>query len=159
MISVSNDMAIGFWDLIEDTQETIQKAHEGSIYCCAWFMDCNRFATSSADKTVKIWSFDEKKCLYTLKISEKPTIEDMQNGVCVCDSKVVSVSLNGNLNIWNMGGLDDGKMPDEVIINHNSNVQHIFREENSDFFYTLSQSGTILKHCADGSTRGWRFNQ
>lgn len=39
----------------------LENAHKGSIYSVAWFEDSSRFATCSADKTVKIWESPELK--------------------------------------------------------------------------------------------------
>lgn len=46
-----------------DTLKELDDAHKGSIYSIAWFEDSTKFATCSADKTVKIWEAAELKLL------------------------------------------------------------------------------------------------
>ena len=40
-----------------------QKAHKGSVYSISFSPDGKRFATCSADKTIKIWETEEIKQL------------------------------------------------------------------------------------------------
>jgi len=146
MVSVSNDNAIGLWTLGGAT-ETIQKAHTGSIYSVQWFSDSVRFVTSSADKTIKVWNFDDKSCLFTLNVSDAPTLNDMQNGVACSDSRVASVSLDGSINLWNYESLAEGKIPDQSMKFHTRAVMSLAYHENS--LVSFDQGGTVLKFDGD----------
>jgi len=100
MVTVSSDKS--FHILNSDSGEiikTIKDAHTGSIYSVCWFEDGARFATCSADKTVKVWS-QEGELLSTLSIAENPAIEDMQMGVAKIQGYLLSVSLSGDINLW-----------------------------------------------------------
>lgn len=74
---------------------SLPHAHEGTIYSVAWSADSSKFATASADKTVKIWNL-ALECLVIHTISS--LIGDMQVGVLWGGPKLVSFSLNGNIN-------------------------------------------------------------
>lgn len=58
--SVSSDKKITLMDAT--TSDIIiekEAAHAGSIYSIAWWEDGSKFATCSADKTVKIWNAED----------------------------------------------------------------------------------------------------
>lgn len=121
MVSVSSDKSINIlsWESGEIVK-TIKDAHGGSIYSLCWFEDGQRFATCSADKTVKIWT-KEGELTSTLNVSANPTIEDMQMGVAKIQGFLVSLSLNGDLNFFKDGTLQSSEVskPDFVISGHN----------------------------------------
>lgn len=101
--------------------KTIENAHSGSIYSACWFEDSKRFATCSADKTVKIFNAEGEN-LATLNIAAQPTVDDMQMGVVKVKGHLVSTSLSGTLNIWNDASLVGSQVvdkPDQVIFGHN----------------------------------------
>jgi WD repeat-containing protein 1 (actin-interacting protein 1) len=75
---------------------SIEKAHEGTIYSVSWCPDSQRFATASADKTVKIWSLG-LDCLVTHTFPGM--IGEMQVAVVWTKTNLVSLSLNGNINV------------------------------------------------------------
>lgn len=61
-ISVSSDKKMVLMDAkTGEIIKELENAHKGSIYSVAWFEDSSRFATCSADKTVKIWESPELK--------------------------------------------------------------------------------------------------
>lgn len=63
-MTVSSDKKIVLLDAkTAEVVKEIENAHKGSIYSLAWFEDSARFATCSADKTVKIWEAEELKLL------------------------------------------------------------------------------------------------
>ena len=58
-VTVGSDFKITIFNT--ETNETIgevDEAHKGSIYSIAWYPCNTKFATCSADKTVKIWSVE-----------------------------------------------------------------------------------------------------
>lgn len=120
LVSGSADKSILIYSLeTEEVLHTIANAHEGSVYSLSWFEDSSKFASCSADKTVKIWSA-EGEALSTLQIAAKPTVDDMQMGVCKVKDHLVSISLSGSLNIWKEASLAAPKVeaPDQVIFGH-----------------------------------------
>ena len=78
-------------------------AHTGSIYSLAWSPDASTIATSSADKTVRLYDAASGACAETWTVSDKPGVGDMQVAVAFCGNQAVSVSLNGNINVLDRG--------------------------------------------------------
>lgn len=74
-------------------------AHKGSIYSLAWSPDSSSIATSSADKTVRLYDAASGACTKTWTVSAKPGVGDMQVAVAFCGGRAVSVSLNGDINV------------------------------------------------------------
>lgn len=97
-------------------------------------MDDETFVTSSMDKTLKLWNLTEKKATkygFTLilwftidnskyNVAEKPQIGDMQVGVAVTNSNLVSLSLDGSLNVWtDFKNTKEGSLPNQRYPGHN----------------------------------------
>lgn len=121
LVTVSVDKTIVIHNIETDEPvKTIENAHDGTIYSLSWFPDGSKFATCSADKTVKVWSA-EGELLSTLHVAEKPTVDDMQMGVVKVNDFLVSVSLSGAINLWKDETLSYGKVekPDQIILGHN----------------------------------------
>lgn len=78
-------------------------AHAGSIYSLAWSPDSSSIATASADKTVRLYDAASGACKNTWKFSDAPGVGDMQVAVVFCGEQLVSVSLNGNINMLDAG--------------------------------------------------------
>ncbi|CBN79925.1 WD66_PHYPO66 kDa stress protein (p66) [Ectocarpus siliculosus] len=78
-------------------------AHAGSIYSLAWSPDSSSVATASADKTVRLFDAASGACTHTWSISDSPGVGDMQVAVAFCGEQLVSVSLNGNVNMLDAG--------------------------------------------------------
>jgi WD40 repeat protein len=76
----------------------LEKAHEGTVYSVAWCPDSTRFATAAADKSVKIWNL-ALECLVTHSFASE--VGEMQVSVCWTKSKLVSISLSGNITLLN----------------------------------------------------------
>lgn len=79
------------------------EAHTGSIYSLAWSPDSSSIATASADKTVRLYDAASGACKNTWKVSDAPGVGDMQVAVAFCGEQVVSFSLNGNINMLDVG--------------------------------------------------------
>lgn len=98
------------------------KHHKGSIYAVSFNKDGSKFATCSADKTVKIWDFKEGKLLSSHQPKKgKLGVDDMQVGCVFVDDRVVSLSLNGQLNFYKEGK----KLPVKVQAGHQSSIARI----------------------------------
>lgn len=159
MISVSTDCCVAMWKLDgEDSAPVVKKnAHAGTIYCCEWFPDSKRYVTSSADKTVKVWDFASGDCLADLKVAEKPTLNDMQVGVTCCESTIVSLSLSGQFNVWNVDTIANGKFPDKVLNFHTSPVSFTFG--NDKLGYTVEKGGRILIFDSNDAVKSYNFGK
>lgn len=121
LVSVSADKSVVIHSVeTDEIVKTIENAHGGSLYSVAWFEDSSKFATCSADKTIKIWS-QAGELLSTLSTTATPAIEDMQMGVVKVKGYLASVSLSGNINLWKDESLTADKIdkPDQIIHGHN----------------------------------------
>lgn len=100
-ISVGTDKKIQVYDganggLLRD----VPNAHDGGVYSVSVSPDSKRFATASADKTVKVWDAETLALLQTLAVSPDPQLPDAQVAVLWTAGHLVSVSLNGNVNLF-----------------------------------------------------------
>jgi WD40 repeat protein len=81
---------------------TTKASHKGSVYSIAFSPDGSRIATSSADKTVKVWDLaaDGSALTVASTIVVGKAMPDMQNGmVWAGDASIISASLCGNLSV------------------------------------------------------------
>jgi WD40 repeat protein len=107
VISAGSDMTMIVYDAATgDIKEKKDKIHTGSVYSLAFFDGGKKFVTCSADKTLKIWKWEGLQLLHTLNINAKPQVDDMQVGVTVTDQHIISLSLNGVFNFWNLDQLE-----------------------------------------------------
>eukprot|EP00511_Aplanochytrium_stocchinoi_P000007 CAMPEP_0204823328 /NCGR_PEP_ID=MMETSP1346-20131115/1369_1 /ASSEMBLY_ACC=CAM_ASM_000771 /TAXON_ID=215587 /ORGANISM="Aplanochytrium stocchinoi, Strain GSBS06" /LENGTH=609 /DNA_ID=CAMNT_0051949911 /DNA_START=197 /DNA_END=2023 /DNA_ORIENTATION=- len=88
-----------------ETHEVVKefgKEHKGSIYAVSFSPDGKQFITSSADKTVKLWDVESGKVLNSFDMKGKSlfakNVKDMQVGCTFAGSKIVSLSLCGDIN-------------------------------------------------------------
>ena len=107
LISVSSDKTGQLYD--GKTGESIGKLsnkkavrHNGTIYGVDFAPDGNSILTNSSDKTNKIWDAASGDLIATLKVGgEKPQIRDQQVGGGFTAGGPMSVSLCGEINIFN----------------------------------------------------------
>jgi WD40 repeat protein len=131
--STGFDKKINIWNAetneilyrIESTQEN---QHKASIIALLW-LDNNTLLTNSVDKTCKIWDLETKTCKFTLLPEEKDKLSDDHVGCGVAYSsvlrKIISLNLNGKINIWNQDTLENEKLPDLILTGHQNSVYHV----------------------------------
>jgi WD40 repeat protein len=104
----------------------------------------NKFVTCSADKTVKVWKWEGLELLHTLNVSPKPGVQDMQVGVTVTNEYIISLSLSGILNFWNLEGLSAESVaaPDFTQAGHRKNVIQVWYNE--DKLISIDTEGRVL---------------
>lgn len=89
-----------FIKYVEDKEEPV----EGGLFALSW-LDEDKFVTSSADFSIRIWSVTDSKCLQ--KWSLPKNLGNQQVGVVATkDGHVTSLSLDGTLNIFQVGKAD-----------------------------------------------------
>lgn len=115
VVSAGSDKRIVLYD--GKTGEFIAKldnAHDGGIFGIAWLPDSLAFVTSSADNTVKEWNAPDltEKAKYV--VASPATVDNQQVGVAVAKDSVVSLSLNGALNIFKFSS----SSPDQILHGH-----------------------------------------
>lgn len=146
MVTSGSDMSLVVYNSTTgEITQTKEKIHAGSIYSLTFFDGGNKFVTCSADKTVKVWKWDGLELLHTLNVSPKPTVEDMQVGVTVTNQYIISLSLSGVLNFWNIEGLsgETVAIPDFKQAGHRKNIIQVWYNENQ--LMSIDTEGRILK--------------
>ena len=77
------------------------------MYSASFSPDSSKLVSAAADKTVKFWDVATQSCDSVVTISsvtgEVPFVGDMQVSVLWTPTRVVSVSLNGNINFIDPG--------------------------------------------------------
>lgn len=149
VVSVSTDKTIQLYDGAtgQPTAE-LTNAHAGGIYSASFSPDSASFATASADKTVKIWDAATLALLQTLPIAADPQLGDAQVAVLWTRTHLLSVSLNGNINILDRGSPDG---PVRTICAHQVGVSALFVEPAPQLLFTGSCDGVICRRSlADG---------
>jgi WD40 repeat protein len=155
VVSSGSDQSLIVYDAATgDIKEKKEKIHNGSIYSLTFFDGGNKFVTCSADKTVKVWQWEGLELLHTLNIAPKPGVGDMQVGVTVTEQYIISLSLSGVLNFWNLEGLDGESVaaPDFVQAGHRKNVIQVWFNEGQ--LISVDTEGRVLKfnNLADNPT-------
>jgi WD40 repeat protein len=131
----------------------IENGHKMAIISCA-FIDDNRLATSSIDRTVKIWDLTEKKLLFTLIPAEgKLGNPYIFCGIVSDGKKIVTVSLSGTLYSWDVETLADNKLPDLILYGHQNPVTCIDMAKNAKEFITGDTNNMVLIWGENGMAR------
>ncbi|SCV01517.1 LAME_0G16732g1_1 [Lachancea meyersii CBS 8951] len=146
-VSIGSDRKIVCFDgrtgefikYVEDPNEVI----EGGFFALDWFdegPESRKFVTASADATVRVWDVESCKCVY--KWTMERTLSNQQVGVAVIDEdQVLSLSLNGSLNILKIGE----NSPVKVIAGHNKAI-------------TSLVTAPLVSGSYDGRTVTWGTN-
>ncbi|CAI4049630.1 hypothetical protein SUVZ_13G2270 [Saccharomyces uvarum] len=106
VVTVGSDRKISCFDgktgefvkYIEDDQEPIQ----GGIFALSW-LDSEKFATVGADAAIRVWDVTTSKCVQKWTL-DKEQLGNQQVGVVATgDKNLISLSLNGTLNFYELG--------------------------------------------------------
>lgn len=147
------DKKINIWstetnEVLYSIENTVENAHTASIISLLW-IDNNTLLTTSVDKTCKIWDLEAKKVKYTLLPVEKEQLSADQIGCGIAYSpvlkKIVSLNLNGFLNIWNLDTLEEGKLPDQVLTGHANSVYHVRYSKQMNKIMSCDSNGYFCK--------------
>jgi WD40 repeat protein len=103
--------------------------HTAAIIAVCW-IDNKTLATTSLDKSVKVWDLSDKVCKYTLYPKVKLDVPEMGCGIASNGDLLISLSLSGILNYWKISELADGKLPDYVTDGHQGNISGIIKTTN-----------------------------
>lgn len=156
VVSVSSDKKIQFYaGSTGQPTVDIPNAHAGTIYSACFSPNNARIATASADKTVKIWDVATASLLWTLQVSSDPQVGDMQVALVWTSTHLVSLSLNGNLNIWDssLEGIEEcNGFPKSVFQNHQVAITALHYDRRDQVLFTSSFDGVIM---ARNLQTGW----
>lgn len=146
LVSVGSDRAIIIYDgKTGDVLKKIDNAHDGGIFGVSWFADSSAFVTCSADNTIKSWDPETLKLNHTYTVFSPSTVETQQVGVVVTKDYVLSLSLNGNLNLFKY----DSSSPDETIYGHQRALTAV--DVNNKTLVTGGSDGSLQQWKIEGS--------
>jgi WD40 repeat protein len=125
-VTVGADRRIQLYDgkTGEATKQVGESEHKGTIFAVSWAQDSKRFATSSADQTVKLWDAEVGKAVQTWRFGEEGivSIPDHQVGVVWPsgrgDGLVISLNLAGDLNYL----VEGSQQPTKIVQGHNKSI-------------------------------------
>ena len=144
IVSVSSDKKIQMYDgkTGEPTRDVVN-AHGGSIYSAAFTADSSKLLTSSADKTVKLWDVESLTCEQTFEpldsVEGPAQVGDMQVAALVAGPHLISLALNGNVNI-----LDPSvSTPVRTIQGHQVAITALTLDREQGVVYTGSFDGVV----------------
>ncbi|KAJ7666038.1 WD40 repeat-like protein [Mycena polygramma] len=137
-VSVGSDSKVFLYDgKTGDTiAEVTDSSHKGSVMACSWSPDSKSFATSSADRTVKLWDVETQKAKTTWTLGAGVPNQQLGN-VWSGEADIVSLSLSGDLNVFDARV---GDKPGRVITGPQKPITAV----------APSGSGTFLAATADG---------
>jgi len=129
-------------DLIGELNEPNRKIHKGGVYGISWSPDSNHLMSVSADKSVKIWIMDEKyfsSNKEAVKFEMGNEIGDMQVGCVWPGDKLISISLNGNINYLDV----ESQKTTRVVKGHIKAIVASCLSEDRKTLFTSSFDGLI----------------
>ncbi|TIB15717.1 hypothetical protein E3P92_00875 [Wallemia ichthyophaga] len=154
-VSVGSDGAFVVYDgNTGDVIHEARSAHAGSVYGIAWESSSNRFATASADRTVKVWCAHTFKQLLSYEVGKD--IGSQQVGIVWpsnADGKgnnVISIGVDGTLNV-----IDVDQEKQEKDDNHTSHT-HIHGPTRAITAFAQSADKNLLTGSFDGNLRSFK---
>ena len=158
-VSVGFDKKIVLYDAKEGTlldqfdASKVENGHKMAIVSCA-FIDDEKLATASIDRSVKIWNLNEKKLLFTLIPAEgKLGTPYIFCGVQSDGKKVVAVALSGSLYSWDVETFSDNKLPDLTLHGHQAPVTCVAMAKNAKEIISGDTNNNVLVWPESGVAR------
>ena len=158
-ISVGFDKKIVIYDAKEGQildqfdASKVENGHKMAIISCA-FIDDEKLATCSIDRSIKIWDLKEKKLLFTLIPAEgKLDTSYIFCGIVSDGKKVVAVCLSGTIYEWNIEAINDNKLPDLTFYGHQHPVSCLDVAKNAKEIITGDTNNTVLIWGENGMNR------
>ncbi len=156
IVSVSSDKKIQVYDgATGQPSGEIPNAHDGGIYSVAFSPDGNYFVTASADKKLKLWNTNTLALEQTFTPSHDPQLGDMQNSVVWNKDSIISISLNGNINIFNRSNT---AAPERVINAHQVAITASVVDHTTQTLYSGSYDGVIIARQLQGTYDAVKFS-
>ena len=149
-VSVGFDKKIVIYDAKEGKildqfdASKVDNGHKMAIISCA-FLDDDKLATCSIDRSIKIWDLKEKKLLFTLIPAEgKLGTPYIFCGIVSDGKTVVAVCLNGGLYSWKVDTFADNKLPDLILYGHQHPVSALDVAKNAKEIISGDTNNTVL---------------
>jgi WD40 repeat protein len=141
VVSVGSDRKIQMYDGATGLPTgEIAGAHEGGIYSVSFSPNGQNFVTASADKTVKLWDSETLALLQIFTFSAHPQLSDAQVAVLWTYKDILSVSLNGNINVLDR---NSPALPSRVIYAHQAAISALHIDLTTQMLYTGSCDGVV----------------
>jgi len=118
------------------------QGHTAGIYSASWSPDSKQIFTASADKTCKLWDAESGNCLKTYTVKANSQVEDQQLGSLWQKDIVVSVSLSGDLNFWDLNKTDG---PAKVVLGHQKFITGLAFDQSTQKLYSGSYDSLIVE--------------
>eukprot|EP00824_Muranothrix_gubernata_P008713 TRINITY_DN21217_c0_g1_i1.p1 TRINITY_DN21217_c0_g1~~TRINITY_DN21217_c0_g1_i1.p1 ORF type:complete len:597 (-),score=119.83 TRINITY_DN21217_c0_g1_i1:105-1895(-) len=136
-VAVGGDSKLYVYDgKTAEKMTEFEGGHKGSIYSASWSADSTKLLTASADKTAKVWDMTTGEVVSTFTFSDAPTADDMQQSCLWAGDSMLTVSLNGNINIL------DSPTP-RAIKGHNKSVTSVAYCKATNKIFSGSHDGRI----------------
>ncbi|WEW57959.1 WD40 repeat-like protein [Emydomyces testavorans] len=150
LVSVGGDRRIWLYDgkTGEPKVQIGEGEHKGSIFAVSWSQDSRKFATASADRTVKIWDVEAQKVVQNWQLGPEQgpaTVPYQQVGLVWpngrSDGLIISLSLSGDLNYL----VEGQAKPKQVVHGHQKNITSIARDNTGSIetLWTGSYDGRL----------------
>lgn len=94
------------------------------------------------DKSIKIWDIEKNQCIHTFLPSEKLELTDMQQGITYNKRNIISISLDGTINIFPEGF--NQKFPEYKIYGHKSSIISLLFSKKQNSLVSLDFDNVIL---------------
>jgi len=127
---------------IGELNEPAGRIHKAGIYGICWSPDNKYLMSASADKTVKIWCMDENyfsSNKEAVNFEMGCEIDDMQVGCVWPGDKLISISLNGNINYLDV----ETKKTTKIVKGHTKAIVASCLSEDRKTLFTSSFDGLI----------------
>jgi WD40 repeat protein len=92
--------------------------------------------------------------LRTLLPVAKVDVEDIQCAVTSSEKHIISLSLNGKLNLWNLDSLEENKLPDQVLNGHQNYVSRVIYHKENNSVISADFNGKICNFFNKNSAMG-----
>lgn len=158
-VTVGLDKRISFYEtetgnFISEFAKDFEGQHTNGIIGVVWLSD-SIIATSSMDKTVKIWDINSKANT-TLRVESKEkestSDDEMQSGLALGKDYIISLSLNGTLNLWSLSKFKENgtiesfsELPDKRIFGHQAHINLVRYNFTQKKLYSADITGRISK--------------
>ncbi|CCE86203.1 Piso0_005860 [Millerozyma farinosa CBS 7064] len=141
IVSVGSDRVVCLYDgKTGEFVSKIESAHNGGIFGIAWYSDSTKFVTCSADNTVKEWSVDPLKEVYSYVVDPEPKVQNQQVGVIMTNKYIISLSLDGSLNYF----VEGSAQPAAKLLGHQGPITALHYVPSSGKLYSGSSDGRLL---------------
>mgnify|MGYP001054823964 CR=1 FL=1 len=106
---------------------------------------------------MKIWNVESGECAHELQVADTPQLEDMQLAVEKIPGYIVSISLSGAMNFWDVKSVQSGELkPQEVYCNHRKPIIGWGANQQGQLV-TLDKEGLIITHNFNSEKLGSDF--